>query len=462
MSEWKIDSWRRHPAAQQAEYADRAALEAALMRIRSYPPLVTAGEVERLRGELREAGDGRRFLLQGGDCAETLDDCTPDRIASKLKILLQMSLVLVYGTNRPVIRVGRMAGQYAKPRSSAVERVGEEEIATYRGDLVNSFAPSARGRMPDPTRLTAAYQHSAMTLNFIRALIDGGFADLHHPEYWDMRDFQGSPIAEEYHAVVQAISDSVDFVESLGESTGEPLQRIAFYTSHEGLLLPYEEVQTRKVPRRDGYYNLGAHMLWIGERTREALGAHVEYFRGIRNPVGVKIGPGCSPEEAVEVAARLNPDHDPGRLVFITRMGADHVDVALPPIVQALSEAKTPVVWCCDPMHGNVVRTQSGRKTRSFDAILHELGVTMRVHKDQGTLLGGVHLELTGERVTECLGGASGLTEEDLAENYATYCDPRLNYSQSLEIAFLLARRLNPGGRCAGRGGRVGGQEIRR
>lgn len=447
MTDWTLQSWRRRPAAQQAVYADAQALEEALKRIRSYPPLVTAGEVEELRTQLSEAAAGSSFLLQGGDCAETLSDCQPDRIAAKLKILLQMSLVLVYGAGRPVIRVGRMAGQYAKPRSSATERVGEQEMASYRGDLVNSFAADPRRRLPDPARLVAAYQHSALTLNFIRALIDGGFADLHHPEYWDMRDFRGAPVEQEYQEVVQAISDAIDFVESLGEFATEPLNRVSFYTSHEGLLLPYEEAQTRTVPRRDGYYNLGAHMLWIGERTRDAEGAHVEYFRGIRNPVGVKLGPSATPEELIRVVQRLNPEQDPGRVVLISRLGADRVEAALPPLVRGLRQAGLPAVWCCDPMHGNVIKTSSGRKTRSFDAILAELGTTLRVHQEQGSILGGVHLELTGDRVTECIGGTLGLTEADLAESYETYCDPRLNYSQSLEIAFLLARRLCPEGR---------------
>ncbi|MAE69339.1 MAG: 3-deoxy-7-phosphoheptulonate synthase class II [Gemmatimonadetes bacterium] len=449
MTDWSPDSWRRRPATQQARYKDTAALDAALEKIRSYPPLVTAGEVERLRAELSAAAKGRRFLLQGGDCAEKIEDCTSDRIASKLKILLQMSLVLIYGLNRPVIRVGRMAGQYAKPRSSSVERLAGKEIASYRGDLVNDFEPDERRRMPDPARMIQAYQHSALTLNFIRALIDGGFADLHHPEYWDMRDFHGTPAEAEYMKVVGAIQDSIGFLEGLGEIGTDLLDRVEFYTSHEGLHLPYEQAQTRTVPRREGYYDLGAHMLWIGERTRSIEGAHVEFFRGVRNPIGVKIGPTCAPEEAVELARRLNPNAEPGRIVLITRHGADQVDRYLPPLIRAIRDAKLPVVWCCDPMHGNVIKTRSGRKTRSFEAILDELGATIRAHEMAGTILGGVHLELTGERVTECIGGALGLTEDDLDESYETFCDPRLNYSQSLEVALLLARRLGGEGRIS-------------
>ncbi len=447
MTDWSPESWRSRPATQQAKYKDTAALDAALEKIRSYPPLVTAGEVERLRVELAAAGEGRRFLLQGGDCAEKIEDCTPDRIASKLKILLQMSLILIYGMNRPVVRVGRMAGQYAKPRSSSVERLGGKEIASYRGDLVNDFEPDERRRIHDPARMIQAYQHSALTLNFIRALIDGGFADLHHPEYWDMRDFRDTPAEAEYMKVVGAIQDSIGFLEGLGEIGTDLLNRVEFYTSHEGLHLPYEQAQTRTVPRREGYYDLGAHMLWIGERTRGVDGAHVEFFRGVRNPIGVKIGPACTPDEAVELARRLNPDAEPGRIVLITRHGAGQVERQLPPLIRAVRDADLPVVWCCDPMHGNVIKTRSGRKTRSFDAILNELGAAIRAHEMAGTILGGVHLELTGERVTECIGGALGLTEDDLDESYETFCDPRLNHSQSLEVALLLARRLGIEGR---------------
>ncbi len=442
LTSWTPDSWRSRPAAQQPKYESSKALAGALEKIRDYPPLITAGEVERLRSELAAAAEGRRFLLQGGDCAEKLDDCTSDRIASKLKILLQMSLVLCYGLNRPVIRVGRLAGQYAKPRSSAVERLGDKEIASYRGDLVNDYQPDERRRIHDPARLVAAYQHSALTLNFIRALIDGGFADLHHPEYWDLTDFKGTPAEAEYRRVVDAIRDSIGFLEGLGEVGGEILNRVEFYTSHEGLHLPYEEAQTRTVPRREGHYNLGAHMLWIGERTRGIDGAHVEFFRGIRNPIGLKIGPSCRPEEAARVVERLNPLGEPGRITLITRLGVDNVKRCLPPLVRELRDLSPPVLWCCDPMHGNVIKTGSGRKTRSFDAILEELKNTVRIHDEQGTVLGGVHLELTGDRVTECIGGSPALTEEDLARSYETFCDPRLNYSQSLEVALLLAQLL--------------------
>ena len=442
MADWTVDSWRKHSANQQPDYPDPLRLEHALDRVRAYPPLVAAGEVERLRKELAEAAAGRSFLLQGGDCAETLLDCTPDKIASKLKILLQMSLVITNATKAPVIRVGRLAGQYAKPRSSPFEQVDGQEIGSYRGDLVNDIEPLAEKRQPDPERLVQAYHHSALTLNFIRALIDGGFADLHHPEYWNLREFRSEKTRERYAQVVEAISGAVRFVEGMGLLGADVLTRVEFYTSHEGLHLAYEAAQTRTVPRRDGYYNLGAHMLWIGDRTRDLTGAHVEYFRGIRNPVGVKIGPSCSPGDAAELARKLNPDRDPGRLVFIGRFGAEAIGDAFVPILRAVQDSQVPVVWCCDPMHGNIVKTRTGQKTRPFEAILAELNSAVDIHEAEGSRLGGVHFELTGDDVTECIGGGSGLTEEDLERSYETFCDPRLNYTQSLEIAFLLGNKL--------------------
>ena len=355
---------------------------------------------------------------------------------------MQMSLVLTYGMDRPIVRVGRMAGQYAKPRSSMTERVGQQEMDSYRGDLVNALSADPAQRVPDPERLVRGYQHSALTLNFVRALIDGGFADLHHPEQWDLSHFRDETLRRNYEAVVEGIGRSVRFVDRMGVVSEDLLTKVEFYVSHEGLHLPYEECQTRTVPRRDGHYNLGAHMLWIGDRTRVLDGAHVEYFRGIRNPIGVKLGPSCKPEEAARLAEVLNAERIPGRLTFITRHGVEHVAQCLPGLLRAVRETGVPVAWVVDPMHGNVVRTSGGTKTRSFSSIIGELEQAIGIHEDEGTVLGGVHLELTGEDVTECLGGSAALTEDDLLRNYDSACDPRLNYSQSLELAFLVANRL--------------------
>ena len=447
---WSPESWRTKTVAHDIAYDDAAAVDRAVSKLRSLPPLVTSWEIERLKGEIAQAQRGERFILQGGDCAETLADCRSEVIASKLKILLQMSLVLVHGLKQPVTRVGRFAGQYAKPRSSPTERGvidgAEVELPSYFGDLVNSpeFTPEAR--RPEPHLMVRAYQHSAMTLNFVRSLLDGGFADLHHPEYWDLRFFQNADLSPErradYERMSQTLSDGLRFMEALGESRVEELTRVEFFTSHEGLNLLYESAQTRTVPRRDGFYDLTCHLPWIGERTRQLDGAHIEFFRGISNPVGVKIGPKADPDEVVKLIDALNPGAEPGKLVLITRLGEQHAAEALPPILERVRDSGRPVLWMSDPMHGNGIKTQSGIKTRSFDAILRELELVIAAHRTAGTTLGGVHFELTGDDVTECIGGAAGVREEDLGLNFASPCDPRLNYQQSLELAFLLAGRL--------------------
>ncbi|MCC6676059.1 MAG: 3-deoxy-7-phosphoheptulonate synthase [Phycisphaerales bacterium] len=447
---WSPDSWRSRRVAHAVDYPDQAALESAVNRLGELPPLVTSWEIERLRGLIADAQDGKRFLLQGGDCAETLDDCRAEIITNKLKILLQMSLVLVHGGRRPVIRVGRFAGQYAKPRSSPTETRTIDgkpiTLPSYFGDLFNSAAFTAQARRPDPSLMVRAYKHAAMTLNFIRALVEGGFADLHHPEYWNLSFFSHASLSAqrrgEYEHMTRTLSDGLRFMEALGERSVEDLTRVEFFTSHEGLSLYYEAAQTRRVPRREGYYDLTTHLPWIGERTRALDGAHVEFFRGIRNPVGVKVGPKAAPDEVVELARRLNPGNEAGKLVLITRLGADHATRALPPLVDAVRASGQRVLWVCDPMHGNGITTASGIKTRSFDAILKDLQDTFDAHTALGSRLGGVHIELTGEDVTECIGGAAGVTEEGLALNYASLCDPRLNYQQSLELAFLLAGRM--------------------
>ncbi len=446
---WAPDSWKQRLAAQQVVYHDRAAVDTAVAKLRSLPPLVTSGEIERLRTLIAAAQRGERFLLQGGDCAETLADCRAESIASKLKILLQMSLVLVHGLKKPVIRLGRFAGQYAKPRSSPTETRDGVTLPSYFGDLVNAAEFTAEARTPNPHLMVRGYQHAAMTLNFIRSLIDGGFADLHHPEYWDLRFMEHAGLSPElrgqYQTMTRQLAEALRFMEILGETGIDDLTRVEFFTSHEGLNLLYESAQTRPVPRKSGYFNLTTHLPWIGDRTRAIDGAHVEYFRGIRNPVGVKIGPACKPSELLELIDTLNPDNEPGRLLIIHRLGAARIAQTLPPLLAAVKDApmlKRHVLWVCDPMHGNARTTKAGIKTRSVDDILKELELAVEIHRAAGTILGGVHFELTGEDVTECLGGAAGVREEDLTTNYASPCDPRLNYQQALEMAFALARRM--------------------
>jgi 3-deoxy-7-phosphoheptulonate synthase len=443
---WTPQSWKDKPLAQDVAYDDPAALEAALAKLRELPPLVTSWEVERLKHHVAEAQLGKRFFLQGGDCAETLADCRSNVIANKLKILLQMSLVLVHAGKKPVVRVGRLAGQYAKPRSKPTEERGGVTLPSYFGDIVNrpEFTPAAR--RADPRALIEAYHHAAHTLNFVRSLSAAGFADIHHPEYWDLdflkRADLPAELREEYTRTTHMLAEALRFMEALGETTVDDLTRVDFYTSHEGLNLHYESAQTRTVPRRQGHWLLTTHMPWIGERTRALDGAHVEFFRGIENVVGVKLGPKVDPQEAVELFTALSPANEPGKVVAITRMGAANVERALPPLVEAVRRAGRRVLWVCDPMHGNTVTTSSGLKTRSFDDILREIELSFAVHRESGSFLGGVHFELTGDDVTECIGG--GLSEADLDRNYASVCDPRLNYRQALEMAFRIGRWMTP------------------
>jgi len=451
---WSPSSWQAKPLANAVDYPDHGALAGAVESLSSLPPLVTSWEIERLRTVIAEAQEGKRFLLQGGDCAEALADCRADSIANKLKILLQMSMVLVHGGKKPVIRVGRFAGQYSKPRSSPTEtrEVGGRPVTlpSYFGDLVNSAEFTVAARRPDPQQLVRGYQHAALTLNFIRSLVDGGFADLHHPEYWDLSFFKHASLSPalraEYEQMTSNLADGLRFMEALGERAVDDMARAEFFTSHEGLNLWYESAQTRRVPRREGWYNLSTHMPWVGERTRALDGAHVEFHRGIRNPVGLKLGPTATAAEAVALCRRLNPANEPGKLTLIARMGAARVRERLRGLIEAVKKEGLRVLWVCDPMHGNGVTTSTGIKTRSFDSILAELEASFEVHQSHGVPLGGVHFELTGEDVTECIGGASGVTEADLSTNYATTCDPRLNYQQALEMAFLLARRMGRNG----------------
>jgi 3-deoxy-7-phosphoheptulonate synthase len=446
MQPWSPDSWKSKALAQEVHYEDAAALDAAVARLRTLPPLVTSWEIERLKSQLAEAQIGKRFLLQGGDCAESIEDCRSPIIANKLKILLQMSLVLIHGGHKPVIRVGRFAGQYAKPRSKPTESKNGVELPSYFGDLVNRPEFDADARRADPQLLVAAYQHAALTLNFIRSLSAGGFADVHHPEYWDLAFFQRASVPAElraeYERATRQLAEALRFMEALGENTIEELTRVDFYTSHEGLNLHYESAQTRAVPRRSAMYDLTTHLPWIGERTRALDGAHIEFFRGIANPVGIKLGPTVSPDDAVRLVERLNPNDEPGKIALVTRMGATRIGDALPPLVEAIKRSGRRVLWVADPMHGNTQSTSSGLKTRNFDDILREVELSFDVHAASGTYLGGVHFELTGEDVTECTGGAAGITEADLDKNYATRCDPRLNYRQALEMGLRIANRM--------------------
>ena len=444
--EWSPTSWQAKAAAQQPVYPDPQALQEALGQLARLPPLVTSWEIENLKQQLAEAVRGERFLLQGGDCSESFTDCESAAIASKLKILLQMSLVLVQGGKKRVIRIGRFAGQYAKPRSAETETRGDLTLPSYRGDMINRSGFSLADRTPDPSLLLRAYERSGLTINFVRALIEGGFADLHHPEYWELAFVANSPHATEYTRMVQSIGESLRFMETLTGCVLADINRVDFFTSHEGLHLLYEQAQTRHVPRRTGWYNLSTHFPWIGDRTRALDGAHVEYFRGITNPIGVKLGPATTVDEALALAEVLNPQNEPGRLTFIHRFGASHVARCLPPLADALRRRGRQVLWCCDPMHGNTETTRDGIKTRRFENIRKELEQSFEILRDCGARLGGAHFELTGDNVTECVGGASGVTEADLRRDYRTQLDPRLNYEQAMELALLLARSMANGG----------------
>src|SRR5262245_49391473 len=437
--DWHPASWQGKPAQQQAAYPDGAALERAITDLSRLPPLVVSWEIEALKEHIAAAQRGERFVLQGGDCAESFEDCESDKIAKKLKILLQMSLVRIYGLKKPVVRIGRMAGTYAKPRSADTETREGVTLPCYRGDIVNRPGFSAAEREPDPQLLLRGYERAALTLNFVRALIDGGFADLHHPEYWDLDFVRHSPLQQAYEKIVHSISDALDFFEGVTHSPIHEASRVDFYASHEGLHLHYEQAQTRFIERQQRWYNLSTHMPWIGMRTAALDGAHVELFRGIANPLGIKVGSSMSAEWVQGLLATLNPNNEPGRIVLIHRMGAKEIDKRLPPLIQAVRATGSPVLWMCDPMHGNTETASSGLKTRRFENIVSELEASFRIHREMGTYLGGVHFELTGEDVTECTGGARGLTDADLARAYKSQVDPRLNYEQALELAMRIA-----------------------
>ncbi len=440
-TDWRPSSWRERTALQLPAYPDADALATVLSELHGLPPLVTSWEILTLKQQLAEAQEGKRFLLQGGDCAENFTDCSSEVISNRLKVLLQMSLVLVHGLRLPVVRVGRFAGQYAKPRSADLETRDGVTLPSYRGDMVNAPEFTLEARTPEPRRMIKAHARSAMTMNFVRSLIDGGFADLHHPEYWDLGWVGHSPLADDYRRMVAGIGDAVRFMETLSGAEVHNLNRVDFYTSHEALLLPYEEALTRQVPRQWGWFNLSTHFPWIGMRTAAVDGAHTEYFRGIRNPIAIKIGPSVTPEQLLRLIDVLNPDDEPGRLSLIHRMGAAHVADKLPTLLDAIKRDGRRVLWICDPMHGNTESTSNGYKTRRFANIRSELERSFELHAAAGTRLGGVHLELTGEDVTECTGGARDLTDIDLERAYRSSVDPRLNYEQALETAMLIVRK---------------------
>ncbi|HEX4375991.1 MAG TPA: 3-deoxy-7-phosphoheptulonate synthase class II [Steroidobacteraceae bacterium] len=438
---WHPASWQTRKALQQPTYEDVTALERVVCELARLPPIVVSWEIENLRERLAAAQRGEGFLLQGGDCAESFTECESDRIAKQLKVLLQMSLVLLSAMKRPVIRVGRMAGQYAKPRSTDQETRDGVTLPAYRGDLVNrpEFTPEAR--RADPQLLLRGYERAALTLNFVRALVDGGFADLHHPEYWDLGFVRHAELREAYERIAHSIGDALDFFESLTGKQVHDATRVDFFSSHEGLHLLYEQAQTRFIARQNRWYNLSTHMPWIGMRTAQLDGAHVEYFRGIANPIGVKIGAAMDDNWLQQLVTTLNPHNQPGRLTLIHRFGAKDIENSLPRVIEAVRRTGHTVLWIVDPMHGNTETSTGGLKTRRFENILKEVDLAFRIHADLGSYLGGAHIELTGEDVTECTGGARGLTDADLQRAYRSQVDPRLNYEQALELAMLMAER---------------------
>ncbi len=442
---WTPSSWRSLPALQQPEWPDGGALDDVLKRLATLPPLVFAGEVRHLTESLALVAEGRAFVLQAGDCAESFDGFSADAIRDKLKVILQMAAVLTYGAGVPVVKVGRIAGQFAKPRSSPTETVGEDVLPAFRGHMVNDPAFTAASRVADPMRLLHAYNQSASTMNLLRAFTKGGFADLAQVHVWNQEFVAARPEGRRYERIASEIDRALRFMAACGIdlSAEVALKQVDFWTSHEALILGYEEALTRQDSLAGGWYDCSAHLLWVGDRTRQLDGAHVEFLAGVRNPVGVKIGPSARPDEVLELCARLDPERVPGRLTLITRLGAANVEALLPPVVRAVRDAGHPVVWVCDPMHGNTFQTPSGRKTRHFDSILAEIQGFFAVHRAEGTWPGGVHVELTGDDVTECLGGSEQVLDSHLEQRYLTACDPRLNARQSLDLAFQVAELLS-------------------
>jgi 3-deoxy-7-phosphoheptulonate synthase len=444
MSEqWTPTSWRSKKAIQMPTYPDQAAVNAVEERIRVFPPLVSAGEARKLKAKLADVAHGDAFLLQGGDCAESFAEFHPDTLRDTLRVLLQMAIVLTYGAGMPVVKVGRMAGQFAKPRSEDTETIDGVELPSYRGDMVNGMEFTPEARIPDPERLVQAYNQSAATLNFLRALTQGGYADLHKVQRWNLDFVKDSAFGERYSDMSVRIQEALEFMEACGmtSQTTKQIRETSFFTSHEALLLNYEQSMTRVDSISGNWYDTSAHMLWIGERTRQLDGAHIEFLKGVGNPVGCKVGPSMEPDELIRLIDALNPQNEAGRLTLITRMGADKIGNVLPGLIRAVEREGRKVVWSCDPMHSNTV-SANGYKTRHVDAILAEVKAFFQVHKSEGSHAGGVHFEMTGQDVTECVGGGQAIKAADLSERYHTHCDPRLNATQALELAFLLAEQL--------------------
>jgi len=440
---WTPESWRGLPSRQQPVYEDTDGLEAVTKQLGTFPPLVFAGEARRLRERLAEVAEGRAFLLQGGDCAESFAEFHPDAIRDTFRVLLQMAVVLTYGASCPVVKVGRMAGQFAKPRSADMEKVGDVELPSYRGDIVNRIDFEADARRPDPQRMMQAYGQAAATLNLLRAFAQGGYADLHQVHRWNL-GFINTPQAARYREFADRIGEALAFMEACG-LTADAVPQIhttEFFTSHEALLLPYEQSLTRIDSTSGDWYDCSAHMLWIGDRTRQVDGPHAELLRGVANPIGVKVGPSADADELIRLLDILNPSDEAGRITLIARMGSDKVEAMLPKFVRRVHREGRTVVWACDPMHGNTIKSASGYKTRQFDRILAEVRGFFNVHQGEGTYAGGVHFEMTGKDVTECTGGAQAISDDILGDRYHTHCDPRLNASQSLELAFLIAEEL--------------------
>ena len=444
-AEWTRSAWRQRPRIQMPDWPDAAKLATVEGKLASYPPLVFAGETRRLKTQLAEVAEGRAFLLQGGDCAESFAEFSADNIRDTFKVMLQMAVVLTFGAKCPVVKVGRMAGQFAKPRSAPTEVVGGRELPSYRGDIVNGYEADEAARVPDPERMLQAYLQSAATLNLLRAFSQGGYADITRIHSWTLDFTAGQPGYEQYHKLANRISEALEFVGAAGVSpdTADTLHRVDFYTSHEALLLEYEEALAR-IDSTTGLPVAGSgHMIWIGDRTRQVDGAHVEFARGVQNPIGLKCGPSISETDLLKLIDRLNPRNEPGRLTLIARFGAGAVGEHLPRLIRAVAREGRNVVWSCDPMHGNTIKSASGYKTRPFDRVLREVREFFAVHAAEGTIPGGVHFEMTGQDVTECTGGVRAVTDEDLSDRYHTFCDPRLNAAQALELAFLVAEMLH-------------------
>ena len=441
---WTPESWRSKPIRQVPEYRDQAALESVEQQLAGYPPLVFAGEARRLRQQLGEVAQGRAFLLQGGDCAESFAEFHPNNIRDTFRVLLQMAVVLTFGAACPIVKVGRLAGQFAKPRSAPTETKGEIELPSYRGDIINGIDFEAGAREPDPERLLRAYNQAAATLNLLRAFAQGGFADLHKVHQWNLEFVSEGITAQRYEELAGRIDEALAFMRACGlaPETVQPMRETDFYTSHEALLLWYEQALTRVDSLTGQWYDCSAHLVWIGDRTRNPDEAHVEFMRGIHNPIGMKCGPSSDPDDLLRLIDVLNPANEPGRLTLIARMGHEKVGDHLPALIRAVEREGKQVVWSCDPMHGNTIKSSSGYKTRPFDHILAEVKNFFAIHRAEGSYAGGVHFEMTGQDVTECIGGAQAISDERLGDRYHTHCDPRLNAKQSLELAFLISEAL--------------------